>query len=192
MTKQVTIITKLHTVGAFTFDSTYFERHNASLTVTDQPVEFGANIPDHAFVQPISLTVSGGVSDNPLLPNPSFDASSTASRSASAYQKLLTVMNARQLVTVQTGLTGYANMLIEHIDTVQDADTANIFNFVMQLRQILQVNVQTVNVPSQFLRVGKVSDLASPVAQNGTQLPKSVKDNVPDAVLFKLSHLADR
>lgn len=176
MTKQVTIITKLHSVGSFTFDSTYFEQHTASVTVTKQPIEFGADIPDHAFSEPLMLTISGGVSDYPLLPNPAFDASSTASRSASAYQKLLTTMNSKTLLTVQTGLAGYTNMLIINLNTVQDSETANIFNFIMQLQKISLISVQNVNVPIQFLKPGKTADLAAPEAKNGNQLPKQALD----------------
>lgn len=173
MTKQsVTIITKLHSVGSFTFDATYFEQHTGSVTVTKQPVEFGASIPDHAFVEPLMLTISGGVGDTAFVPNPSFDASSSASRSASAYQKLLLTMNNRELLTVQTGLAGYSNMLIVNLNTVQDAETANIFNFIMQLQKIALINVQNVNVPIQFLSKGKTADLASPEAKNGNQLSK--------------------
>lgn len=176
MKKSVTIITKLHSVGAFTFDSTYFEQHTATITVTKQPVEFGAELPDHAYSEPLMLTISGGVSDTPLLPNPAFDSSSSAARSASAYQKLLTTANSKALLTVQTGLAGYTNMLITNINTVQDAETANIFNFIMQLQKIPIVNVQNVNVPMQFLKQGKAADLASPEAKNGNQLPKETTD----------------
>lgn len=176
MKKSVTIINKNHSVGAFTFDSTYFEQHVADLEVTKQPVEFGAKIPDHAFVEPISLTISGGVSDNPLLPNPSFDNSAGSARSSNAYQQLLRAMNDRQLIVVQTGLINYRNMLIKNISTVQDAKTANIFNFIMTLEQILIVNVQNIDVPVQFLQPGKVSDLASPVKKNGTQTAQAPKN----------------
>lgn len=186
MTKQVTIITKLHSVGAFTFDSTYFEQHNATITVTKQPVEFGADMPDHAFTEPLILTVSGAVSDAPLLPNPSFDASSSASRSASAYQKLLMLANSKTLLNVQTGLAGYTNMLITSLNTMQDADTANVFEFVMQLMKIPIINVQNVNVPVQFLKPGKTADLAAPEAKNGAQLPKQPAK--PRSVLDMLGH----
>lgn len=167
---------KSHSVGAYTFDSTYFEQHTASVDITRQPIEFGARIPDHAYVEPIILTISGGVSDNPLLPNPAFDNSSGAARSANAYQRLLVTMNNRELLIVQTGLINYQNMLIKNINTVQDAKTANIFNFVMTLEQILIVNVQNVNVPVQFLQPGNIADLASPIKQNGSQTAQAPKN----------------
>lgn len=173
MKQSVTIIKKPHQVGSFTFDSTYFEQHTAQLEITEQPIELGAKVQDHAFVTPISLTISGGVSDTPLQPNPSFDSSANSARSSDAYQQLLTTMNARQFITVQTGLANYNNMLIKSINTVQDAKTANIFNFVMTIQQILVISTQNVNVPTQFLQTGKVADLAAPTKTNGTQLPKT-------------------
>ncbi len=160
-------------MGAFTFDATYFEQHTAQLEVTDQPVEFGAKIQDHAYVTPIILTISAGVSDSPLKSNSSFTASSTLARSADAFQQLLTALNNRDLITVQTGLANYNNMLIKSINTVQDAKTANILNFIMTLQQILIITTQNINVPTEFLQKGKVADLASPVKQNGAQLPKT-------------------
>lgn len=173
--KQVTIITKLHSVGAFTFDSTYFEQHTANIEVTEQPIELGAKIQDHAFATPLMLTVSGGVSDTPIKPNSSFGASASASRSSSAYQKLLIALNNRQLINVQTGLAGYSNMIIKSLNTVQDAASANIFNFVMTLQQIKIVGVTSTNVPVQFLQPDTVADLAAPVKSNGTQMPKIPK-----------------
>lgn len=164
----ITVINKPHKVGSFTFDSTYFEQHNSDVEVTDQPIEFGAYIPDHAYVKPIVLTISAGVGDFALLPNPSFDDSSTSARSSSAYQQLLILKNSLQLIDVQTGLANYQNMLITGLNTVQDVKTPDMFNFVMTLQQILVISIQNVNVPAEFLQSGTTSDLAAPTINNGS------------------------
>lgn len=46
-------------VGSFKFDVTTAEMHDASLTLTENPVESGANIADHAILNPRGLTIVG-------------------------------------------------------------------------------------------------------------------------------------
>lgn len=50
-----------------TLDATQTETHEDALTITDHPVEVGANIVDHAREEPTRLTVEGFVSGMPTL-----------------------------------------------------------------------------------------------------------------------------
>lgn len=168
--KQSITIIKPHKVGSYSFDVTFFERHQADVDITEQPIELGADITDHAFVKPLRLSVGGAVSDVPLRANPSFDASSSNARSSSAYQSVLKSMYTRQLITVQTGLANYPNMVMESLEAAQDKSTPDVFNFVMNLRQIFIVSVKNVAVPAEFLKTGTTQSLASPTVNNGSQL----------------------
>lgn len=168
--KQSLTIIKPHKVGSYSFDVTFFERHQADIDITEQPIELGADITDHAFVKPLRLTVGGAVADVPLRLNPSFDTSSSNARSSSAYQTILKSMYTRQMIRVQTGLANYPNMVMESLEAAQDKSTPDVFNFIMTLRQINVVSVQTVSVPAEFLKPGTTQSLASPTVNNGAQL----------------------
>ena len=50
-------------IGGFFFDAFLKIDHNSRLKITDHPVEEGANIADHAYVEPQSLTMEVGMSD---------------------------------------------------------------------------------------------------------------------------------
>lgn len=46
-------------IGSFTMDVVTVEMHESELTLTENPIESGANIADHAILQPRQLTIIG-------------------------------------------------------------------------------------------------------------------------------------
>lgn len=46
-------------IGLFRLDVTTSEVHESTLTITENPVESGANIAEHAFLNPREITISG-------------------------------------------------------------------------------------------------------------------------------------
>lgn len=46
-------------IGSFTIDVVTAEMHESELTLTENPIESGANIADHAILQPRQLTIIG-------------------------------------------------------------------------------------------------------------------------------------
>lgn len=46
-------------IGSFTMDVVTVEMHDSELTLTENPIESGANIADHAILQPRQLTIIG-------------------------------------------------------------------------------------------------------------------------------------
>ena len=59
MTELVSIV---RNVGGLIFDATFSEQHKVELEVTDNPVERGAPVTDHARMKPVSVTIKAGVS----------------------------------------------------------------------------------------------------------------------------------
>lgn len=47
-------------IGGVTFDVVVEEQHEDTLEITEHPVEHGANISDHAFMKPASVTIRRG------------------------------------------------------------------------------------------------------------------------------------
>lgn len=144
MSVSVTII---RSIGGFQFDATFQETHESVLQVTDNPVETGVVVSDHAFMDPLKVTISAGVSDVMLTDNPSDQFASDGSRSKKAYELLTQLQAAAEPFDVQTGLKLYKNMLCTSIRTSQDKDTANVLVFEACLREVITVETQIVKYP---------------------------------------------
>lgn len=56
-TGRTSVITR--SIGDFIFDCTVSEGHSSTLRVTKNPIESGADIADHAMLEPKSLTITG-------------------------------------------------------------------------------------------------------------------------------------
>lgn len=95
----------------YVFDATPRIDHEQRVTKTVHPVQTGASISDHAYLEPARLTLEVAMSD-------AQDAYAAdlwvggPTKSASAYQVLLAMAFARVLLVVTTKLRTYQNMLI--------------------------------------------------------------------------------
>lgn len=129
-------------IGEMTFDATFQESHASDLEVTDHPIETGALVSDHAFMKPLKVEITAGVSDI-LTPsgNPAYGGGS--GRAQAAYQLLTELQKSAEPFIVQTGLKVYENMVCESIRTAQERDSANILYFVASLREVLIVETQS-------------------------------------------------
>ena len=132
-------------IGGVTFDVVVEEQHEDTLEITEHPVEHGANISDHAFMKPASVTIRAGVSDG---------SGSIAGEKAgvSVYEALQTLQKAREPFDIITGKRKYRNMLIEMLSVLTDADSENAL-----------VKTQTVSVPprSRHRNAGKTGGTAN-------------------------------
>jgi len=126
------------TIGTIQLDTIVTEEHDSSVTITKNPVEAGADITDHAIIQPKILFVRGAVTDTPL-GSAAFgllvdsitglfgtSTSSNVTRSQQAYSAMELLMESREPIEVSTKLKTYSNMLITNIKTSQDKDTSRI------------------------------------------------------------------
>lgn len=144
MSEQVTII---RSMGGLTFDAVFEETHESTLEVTDNPVETGVVVSDHAYMKPSRITLSAGVSDTPLVVSTTDVFASDASRATRAFE-LLTELQARaEPFDVQTGLKLYKNMICTSVRTSQDKDTSGALVFTADIREVLIVYTQVVKYP---------------------------------------------
>lgn len=143
------------TIGTeiFAFDTIVREGHTSELEVTENPVETGVVVSDHAFMKPARLEIEGAVGDVWLygqdeIGNPIDDVfASSVSRSAVAFQKLLGLQRSAELFSVQTGLKLYPNMIVASLSADQDAETAAILLFRASLREVIRVSTRKVTFP---------------------------------------------
>lgn len=174
------------------FDAVVRESHTSELEVTDNPVETGVVIADHAFMRPARLEIEGCIGDawlkmrtagkgdeiTPLNTDfawltPAPGEGLGASRSAAAYQLLIGLQASANPFSVQTGLKLYQNLVITSLSADQDKDTAFALCVRVSLREVIRVNTQTVVYPP---RSGKAIRQAAKKVAAGEKQGEQVTD----------------
>ncbi|MDQ7745451.1 phage baseplate protein [Hydrogenophaga pseudoflava] len=164
-------VTVFRAIGEMEFDATFMEDHTSDLEVTDNPIETGALVSDHAFMRPLRVEITAGVSDI-LTPsgNPAYGGGS--GRAQTAYQLLTELQKSAEPFIVQTGLKVYENMVCESIRTAQDATSAHILYFVASLREVLIVETESTTYPPRA--AGATTQQASKQVNRGETQGKQV------------------
>lgn len=141
-------------VGDLVFDVTVEEVHEDELTITEHPVEQGAEISDHAYKNPETVTIRAGITDC---------KQDGGKPSSEFYEKLLELQKKREPMDVVTGKRMYENMLIQSISETTDNNTENALMVTMTLRQVHIVETKVTSVPPSTrhknpAKTGGVSD----------------------------------
>lgn len=129
------------TFGNFVFDAVFSTDHSANLTVTQHPVQSGASISDHAYMEPDGVSIEIGMTDVA-----SDTASAGTSRSVNAYTQLRAIMEQREPVTLITRLKTYQNMIITSMSAPDDFKTMHALRVSVYFQQINIVSVSTIAV----------------------------------------------
>ena len=135
-------VTIYRSIGDMTFDATFSEEHSSELSVTENPIETGALVSDHAFMKPLKVKVVAGVSDI-LTPTGNPEYGEGAGRAQTAFEMLCELQKSAEPFDVQTGLKVYENMVCESIQTAQDSQSASILYFTASLREVLIVETES-------------------------------------------------
>lgn len=122
---------------------TITESHTDRLVITDHPVEYGANISDHAYKEPMRVNIefaynaysSIGQVVTSLVDTGSLDLPSNNEM----YQRFLSLQESRKTFDIITGKRKYTNMLIETLEEETATDTENILRINLQCREIITV-----------------------------------------------------
>lgn len=134
----------------YVFDAVLSLDHNQSLTKTMHPVQNGAAITSHAYLNPATLTMYVLMSD---VLGQYVTASQTttpyiqqwtgnSSKSVSAYLQLLKLQAARIPLTVTTRLRTYGNMLIADVSPREDSKSIAGARFRVEFSEIFIAGVQ--------------------------------------------------
>lgn len=164
-------------LGGYFFDAVFSVDTEHSLTVTQHPVQTGANISDHAFVNPIRMTMQVGVSDAMAYRAGADYGSDGKTKSVQAYRLLCKLQELRTPMQVVTRLNTYQNMLIESIDVSDDVSTLCALKATVNLVQVIVVNVGTEKVSARAWTSGaqKKAQEVQPKGDNSTILRKAEK-----------------
>jgi hypothetical protein len=150
------------------------EVHRDEVAITDHPVEQGAAISDHAFKMPAELIIRYGWSESRDILDIIQDGGLVSVDDV--YRQLLDMQEQRQPFDVITKRRAYKNMLIRSLQVVTDQKTNNILMVQAALRQVLIVQVTTVQVPPKTAQAYPV-DTAPPV-DAGVKQAKPVNESI--------------
>jgi hypothetical protein len=187
-TQPVAIIRKF---GGFVFDATFSEDHDSTTNFTNNPVEDGSVMTDHAQDMPRTLRIQAGVQlisparfHNSSVQGATVDTSAEgagdvftangqASRPQTAWTYLEGLRTAHEPFDVQTGLKLYTNVMVAHLSNTWTDDLGNLV-FTAELREVDIRNTLTTKFAPRK---------AKPKSDKGQQQGKSLSDK--DAITAK-------
>lgn len=143
----------------YVFDAVLRAEHTQELRKTENPIQSGANLTDHAYIAPARVTLDIGMSD--AMASYSYGLwTGNNSKSVAAYQTLVTLQQSRALLTLTTRLRTYTNVLIDNIQTSDTNRTRNGLRATVTFCQIFLASVSSVSDNASGLVTG--SDTAAP------------------------------
>lgn len=183
-------------IGGIAIDASVNEDHTSELDITENAVEVGAKITDHAQIKPKVLTMQGVISDSPLFGVPfianilalvnDISAFSGVSRSIDMYNQLVNLQENRSPFTVITGLKQYTNMLLQNLVVNRTASTGKAIHFTATLKQIRIAQSIVVNLPPTKAAASKIAQPTQDQGQNGTDTPQTPQPNDSGSFVFKI------
>lgn len=197
------------TIAGYSFDAILEDNLEASVEWTTYPVETGVNVNDHRIIQPVTWSLTGAVSNNPLkvqltdflagglsnlTNNPyvaavaglaaGFLSGSDQTRSSTTLEFLMNLMVEASPFDIDAGDIQLKNMVITRIGRVKDNSNEQGLIFVADLVEIITLDrIPQSGQPSQsMLRNGDPAKSgAAGVINKGRQIAKEASDTVNNA-----------
>ena len=155
-------------IGSVTLDATINEEHNYTAQVTNYPLENGTDISDHIINQPVTVQITGIVSDTPLSLLSSFN------RSIDAFNKLILIYERKERITVVTGIKVYTNMVMTNLQIPRDVSTGQSLSFSIELQKIYTDSTVRVNL-----------DPNDPFNRTPDKIPREIVSNANEYPYFQ-------
>lgn len=182
-------------IGGIELDAVISETHTNQIRLTKNPVELGADITDHAIVEPKKVSIVAQVSDTPLgtaafgqivdLVTGLFGTSTTQNitRSNAAYNAMVQLMELREPIQLQTKLKLYDNMVITNINTTQDKNSSRVVFMIISLEEVLITESQIVKLDAKQLQEGSAREQATSAEKKGRQEPVTPSETTNKSAL---------
>lgn len=186
-------------LGGVQLDAVLTETHNNIVRLTKNPIEFGADITDHAVIEPKKLNILAEVSDTPLgvaafgqivdSTTGLFGTTTTdnLTRSVAAYNALVLLQETREPIEVQTRLKLYQNMIITDISITQDKDSSRIARMNISIEEVIITESEVLQLEADQLE-GTTQQQASSADKKGRQEPITPEEGVNRSVLKSVSN----
>ena len=197
---QHLILVKTHLAGYF-FDAFLKVSHSSELTITSHPVQNGANLSDHAYEEPVTITMEIMMTDSPIdygdsdigadsNSNRTFEGMGSFTRSVGAYQLLRQLQRERRSFSIGTRLESYNTMMVQSISVDDDVESLYGLKAIVTLQQVFIANEKLVKVSNRIQTVEAVTTTVVTPETTGTSSNiyiKSVNDTT-SSVTFTLSN----
>jgi hypothetical protein len=146
-------------IGTIIPDIVVSETHHDHLTITKHPVETGAAISDHCFMEPPTVEMQCGCSNS---------TAQSEGYVQQVYAEILALQSQRQPFNVSTGKRQYSNMLIGDIIVTTDESSEYALNFTVALENVKIVSTQTTGASASNANQASPATTASPT-NSGSQ-----------------------
>ena len=157
-------------IGGWYFDAFIKISHDSQLQITEHPVETGASVSDHSYMEPKELTIEVAMSDAAKsYIKGQFTGGKT--RSIMAAQILAELQSSRVPVQITTRLAVYKNMLLKTLSIPDDVTTKEGLKATAVFREVIVAKVGTATV-SKRASVTNTSNTGAkqPVDANNSML----------------------
>lgn len=125
------------TIGPFSGYVCISEDSSDELEITQHPVQRGAAITDHAYLNPATVAIR-------FIYTPDLFSSTPLDQ---LYQELLNLQSSREPFTIVTGKRLYQNMLFRALRVDTDVRTENVLSVNGDFQQVILVDIEETNVP---------------------------------------------
>lgn len=132
-------------IGGYFFDGFLNVSHSSNLEITENQIETGASVVDHAYMKPVTLSMTVLVSDvhQSIVPG---QFSEGWRRHTSAWQLLKRLQADRTPLSVFTKLALYDNMLIKSVSAVDTDQTLHSLSADVVLQEVPVATLKTVKI----------------------------------------------
>lgn len=110
-------------IGPVPLDVVVSEGHQSSIGITSNPIETGAKVNDHAYIEPNKLTLD--VADG---------------NAVATWQALKALQRSRVPFTIVTGFDVYTNMLIKELNADRDKVFSSTLRSRIELQEVIIVD----------------------------------------------------
>jgi hypothetical protein len=170
------------TEGDIEFDATIREDVSSSNTLTQHPVEYGADISDHNFVNPMRYVFEAGVTNTPINQVDSFGDQGT--RAQTAWEVLQKIKNAGQPFTIVSGLERRDNFVIVELTAPRNAGNANALMFRCTVQEVILTESEI-----SLLSPDQLADVVNRQAASNNDRGRVEKEEANKSILATLTDL---
>lgn len=145
ITNEELILVKTNIAGYF-FDGFLDVSHSVNTVITSHQVQKGANISDHAYVEPVEVTMTVKMSDAMSGMKESQFQGISYTRSTAAYKILREIQKQRLAFQIHTRIETYQNMMITGLSVQDDLDNLNGLKCTVTMKELLVASEKTVKI----------------------------------------------
>lgn len=145
ITDSELLLVKTNIAGYF-FDGFLDVSHSVNTVVTSHQVQKGASIADHAYIEPVEVTMTVKMSDAMSGMKEAQFQGISYTRSTAAYRILREIQKQRLAFQVHTRLETYQNMMITGLSVQDDLQNLNGLKCTVTMQELLVASEKTVKI----------------------------------------------